>query len=160
MALWTSDEELFQLARQELFPAVVGDVMDKLGLLQQFLPPQIKPLAPAMVVIGRAMPVLEADVADIGADGPSNAFGLLFHALDDLKPDEVYICTGASPSYALWGGLMSTRARQLRSGRRRSQRLLPRYQRNPRAELPGLQLWRLCPGPGTPRQSRRLWRAD
>lgn len=113
MALWQSDEELFQLARQELFPAVVGDVMDKLGLLQQFLPPQIKPLAPAMVVIGRAMPVLEADISDIGADGPGNPFGLLFHALDDLKPDEVYICTGASPSYALWGGLMSTRARQL-----------------------------------------------
>ncbi len=110
MALWQSDEELFQLARQELFPAVVGDVMDKLGLLQQFLPPQIKPLDAKMVVIGRAMPVLEAD---IGADGPSNPFGLLFHALDALKPDEVYICTGASPSYALWGGLMSTRARQL-----------------------------------------------
>jgi len=113
MALWQSDEELFQLARQEIFPAVVGDVMDKLGLLRQFLPPQIKPLAPKMVVIGRAMPVLEADIADIGADGPSNRFGLLFHALDALKPDEVYICTGASPSYALWGGLMSTRARML-----------------------------------------------
>lgn len=115
MALWQSDEELFQLARQELFPAVVGDVMDKLGLLRQFLPPQIKPLDPAMVVIGRAMPVLEADIADIGTDGPSNSFGLLFHALDSLKPDEVYICTGASPSYALWGGLMSTRARQLKA---------------------------------------------
>jgi len=113
MALWNSDEELFQLARRELFPAVVGDVMDKLGLLQQFLPPQIKPLDPKMIVIGRAMPVLEADIAEIGADGPGDAFGLLFHALDSLKRDEVYICTGASPSYALWGGLMSTRARML-----------------------------------------------
>lgn len=113
MALWKSDEELFQLARRELFPAVVGDVMDKLGLLQQFLPPQIKPLDPKMIVIGRAMPVLEADIADIGEDGPSNAFGLLFHALDNLKRDEVYICAGASPSYALWGGLMSARARML-----------------------------------------------
>ena len=113
MALWKTDEELFQLARQELFPAVVGDVMDKLGLLQQFLPPRIKPLDPKMVVIGRAMPVLEADIEDIRADGPSNDFGLLFHALDSLKPDEVYVCTGASPSYALWGGLMSTRARLL-----------------------------------------------
>ncbi len=113
MTLWQSDDELFQLARQELFPAVVGDVMDKLGLLRQFLPPQIQPLAPKMVVIGRAMPVLEADIADIGAEGPAQPFGLLFHALDNLKPNEVYICTGASPSYALWGGLMSTRARML-----------------------------------------------
>jgi hypothetical protein len=27
--LWQSDSELFQLARRELFTAVVGDVMDK-----------------------------------------------------------------------------------------------------------------------------------
>jgi hypothetical protein len=32
----------------------------------------------------------------------------LFEALDSLKPHEAYICSGASPRYALWGGLMST----------------------------------------------------
>jgi regulator of RNase E activity RraA len=37
----------------------------------------------------------------------------MFRALDDLKPNEVYLTTGASPTYALWGGLMSTRARRL-----------------------------------------------
>ena len=111
MALWQSDAELFALARAELFPAVVGDVMDKLGLLHQFLAPQIQPLAPSMVVIGRAMTVLEEDLADGGSD--ANRFGLMFEALDAMQADEVYICTGASPSYALWGGLMSTRARLL-----------------------------------------------
>ncbi|HWW42702.1 RraA family protein, partial [Pedobacter sp.] len=40
-------------------------------------------------------------------------FGLMLEALDDLKRNEVYICTGASPSYALWGELMSVRATQL-----------------------------------------------
>jgi len=30
-----------------------------------------------------------------------------------LEKNEVYICTGASPRYALWGGLMSTRAMRL-----------------------------------------------
>jgi len=30
-----------------------------------------------------------------------------------LQKGEVYICTGASPRYALWGELMSTRARAL-----------------------------------------------
>ena len=40
-------------------------------------------------------------------------FGLMLEALDDLKPGEVYICTGSSPSYALWGELMSTRATKL-----------------------------------------------
>jgi regulator of RNase E activity RraA len=118
MKLWSSDEELFELARRELFTAVVGDVMDKLGLYHQFLPPQIKPLRDDMTVIGRAMPVLEADV--FGESLPSSAnplmsqpFGLMFQALDDLKPGEVYICSGSSPRYALWGELMSARAIRL-----------------------------------------------
>jgi regulator of RNase E activity RraA len=34
----------------------------------------------------------------------------MLEALDDLKPNEVYICTGGSPRYALWGELMSIRA--------------------------------------------------
>jgi len=118
MPLWNSDEELFAIAKKELFPAVVGDVMDKLDLQRQFLPPRIKPLAASMVLIGRAMPVLEADIAGASIPSDRNAwlgqpFGLMFHALDDLRAHEVYICTGGSPSYALWGGLMSTRARQL-----------------------------------------------
>ena len=62
MHAWPSDAEMFAAARQELFPAVVGDVMDKMGLLHQFLPSAIRPLQDDMVVLGRAMPVLEADV--------------------------------------------------------------------------------------------------
>lgn len=42
-------------------------------------------------------------------------FGMMFEALDDMKEDEVYICTGSSPNYALWGGLMSTRAIKLKT---------------------------------------------
>jgi regulator of RNase E activity RraA len=118
MRLWSSDEELFALARRELFTAVVGDVMDTMGLRQQFLPPQITPLHDAMVTIGRALPVLEADiVADAGPrvaeSGVDGRFGLMFRALDDLRPGEVYVCTGGSPRYALWGELMSTRALKL-----------------------------------------------
>jgi regulator of RNase E activity RraA len=71
-----------------------------------------------MVAVGRAMPVLEADVFAAQVDGSQNrlmakSFGLMLEALDDLKPDEIYICTGASPTYALWGELMSVRALKL-----------------------------------------------
>jgi regulator of RNase E activity RraA len=111
----TTDEELFKSARRELFSAVIGDVMDKLGFQHQFLPPAVMPLDRAMVVCGRAMTVLEADCFDEAVDGSHNPisarpFGLMLEALDDLKTDEVYICTGASPSYALWGELMTVRA--------------------------------------------------
>ncbi len=117
MKLWTSNKDLFELMRRSLFSAVVGDVMDKMDLQRQFLPPRIKPLHSDMIVAGRAMTVLEADIAgETGDDGnapKSPAFGLMFRALDDLKPDEVYLCAGASPTYALWGELMSTRAMRL-----------------------------------------------
>ncbi len=107
--LWKNDSELFTLARTELFTAVVGDVMDKLNLRRQFLPPEIQPLAPDMVTIGRAMTVLEADFFEEG----EKPFGVMLEALDDLKTNEVYVCTGASLRYALWGELMSLRASKL-----------------------------------------------
>ncbi len=114
--LWANDEELFALARKELFTAVVGDVMDKLNLRQQFLPPQIQPLERQMMAIGRALTVLEADFFEELAVGhspmSSKPFGLMLEALDDLKKNEIYVCTGASPSYALWGELMSLRAQR------------------------------------------------
>jgi len=118
--IWENDSELFKLAKEELFTALVGDVLDKMGYLHQFLPPEVKPLDHKMVVIGRAMPVLEADVF---AEQVSNTkfevmhkpFGLMFQALDQMQEDEVYICTGASSTYALWGGLMSTRALKLKA---------------------------------------------
>ena len=121
MKIWQSDEELFEIARKELFTAVVGDVMDKIGLQTQFLPPQVRPLRANMVTIGRAMTVLEADVYDAQTETRENQrnpllakpFGLMLEALDDLKPNEVYVCSGASPKYALWGELMSTRALKL-----------------------------------------------
>jgi regulator of RNase E activity RraA len=101
-----NDAELFRSIKRELFSAVIGDVMDKIGLLHQFLPPSIQPLAPDMVAVGRAMPVLEADCFDDGG----KPFGLMLEALDDLQPNEIYLCTGGSPRYACWGELMSTRA--------------------------------------------------
>jgi 4-hydroxy-4-methyl-2-oxoglutarate aldolase len=33
----------------------------------------------------------------------SKPFGLMFYAFDDPEPNEVYVCTGASPRYAFGG---------------------------------------------------------
>ena len=120
MRLWNTDDELFKIIQQELFTCVVGDVMDKLHLLHQFLPPQIQPLRQDMIVIGRAMPVLSVDVFEERVLGTANKlmekpFGLMLEALDDLRPGEVYVNTGSSPRNALWGELMSIRARKLGS---------------------------------------------
>jgi regulator of RNase E activity RraA len=111
----SDDTELFETVRTRLFTAVIGDVMDAQGLTRQFLPPSIRAISSTMSVVGRAMPVLEADcVGDaVAHTGRTDGFGLMFRALDDLKPGEVYVCAGAAPRFALWGGLMSTRARRL-----------------------------------------------
>jgi hypothetical protein len=61
MNAWTHDAELFALMREKLFPAVIGDILDTMGLLHQFLPAHIRPLRPEMVIVGRAMPVLESN---------------------------------------------------------------------------------------------------
>lgn len=108
--LWQDDKELFTLMRARLFTAVVGDILDSLGFLHQFLPATIQPLRDDMVVAGRAMPVLDIDAEEKAGDKP---FGLMLEALDDLQPHEVYLATGGSPTYALWGELMSTRAMHL-----------------------------------------------
>jgi regulator of RNase E activity RraA len=114
------DEDTFRLLKDELFTAVVGDVLDVMGYRRQFLPAAIGPLQREMKIAGRAMPVLEADIFDEGtaaSAGPlaRKPFGIMLEALDDLKPGEVYIASGSSFCYALWGGLMSTRAQHLKA---------------------------------------------
>jgi regulator of RNase E activity RraA len=64
------------------------------------------------------MPVLSVDVFEERIPGTANPllakpFGLMLEALDDLRPNEVYINTGSSPRNALWGEMMSTRAMKL-----------------------------------------------
>lgn len=119
MIEWKTDRELFEIMKRELYSAVIGDILDKMGYLHQFLPWRIQPLAQDMTVAGRAMPVLEADAFEELSDGANpvmkKPFGLMLEALDDLKEDEVYICTGASPSYALAGELMCTRMQILKA---------------------------------------------
>lgn len=114
MKIWNSEDELFSLMRRELYTAVIGDIMDTKGHIHQFLSPRIRPLNEKMIIVGRAMTVLEVDIEKITdrqlLDKP---FGLMLEALDDLKKNEIYICTGASDNYALWGELMATRAKKL-----------------------------------------------
>jgi regulator of RNase E activity RraA len=115
-AAYQDDDQLFRLVETELFVAVVGDVMDTLGLTHQFLPPVFRPVDEATRLVGRAMPVLEADFFATSETTSGNnplmkrPFGLMFEALDSLRPGEIYVATGASRRYALWGELMSTRA--------------------------------------------------
>jgi regulator of RNase E activity RraA len=112
--IFKDDPSLFKTMRQYLFTAVVGDIMDQLGFTHQFLSPAIRPLRDDMVIVGRAMPVQEVDIYDSNREmAEKKPFGLMLEALDDLKENEVYLASGGDVPYALWGELMSYRARKL-----------------------------------------------
>lgn len=116
---FADDTALFAAMRDKLFTAVVGDILDTMGLMHQFLPPHIRALRDDMAILGRAMPVLEADYFGASENGHSplsaKPFGVMFEALDSLREHEVYVASGSSPRYALWGELMATRAIHLKA---------------------------------------------
>ena len=102
----SNDQERFDLVNERLYTAVLGDVLDTLGYYHQFLPPQIRGMLPEMRLVGRAMPVLIADVF-----GPQpKPFGLLTEALDDLQSGEVYIARGCTQPAAMWGEILTATA--------------------------------------------------
>jgi 4-hydroxy-4-methyl-2-oxoglutarate aldolase len=92
---------------EELYTAVVGDVLDQLGRTHQFLPPAIQPVSPQLRLVGRAMPVLIADVYD----GGGQPFGRLTEALDQLGPGEVYLAATGKAQCAAWGEILTATAR-------------------------------------------------
>ena len=122
MARWKNETEMLELIRENLYTPVVGDILDQMGYKHQFLPAPIRPLISQvpyqdyvprdeeknlrMKVAGFAMTVLENDVFD----APKKPFGYMTEALDDLKPNEIYVATGARHS-ALWGELLTASAK-------------------------------------------------
>jgi regulator of RNase E activity RraA len=102
-----ADEELFKIIREQLFTAVIGDILDVERRWRQFLPQPIKPLRQEHRLIGRAMPVQILEVT-----GPQlRPFGLLTDALDSLQPGEIYLATGGPMNCAAWGEIMTATAR-------------------------------------------------
>ena len=73
---FSNDAEMFAAMKRDLlFTAVVGDILDTMGLLHQFLPPRLRPVRDDMVVLGRALPVLEADHFGASVAGAEPADG-------------------------------------------------------------------------------------
>lgn len=123
MKQWRDDAERFALMKEKLYTPVVGDILDQMGYKHQFLPAAIRPLAAQVPVepyklpgeetdqrlklAGYACTVLENDVYEYPKQKP---FGYLTEALDDLRPNEIYIATGAHNS-ALWGELLTASAK-------------------------------------------------
>src|SRR3954471_20600251 len=107
MSARDDDNQRFDLIRRELYTPVVGDVLDDLGFVHQFLPPQVQPMREEMRVVGRAMPVLMIDV--FGKQ--KQPFGKLTEALDQLQPGEIYLAGGGEMRCAYWGEILTATAK-------------------------------------------------
>lgn len=102
-----TDNEIFDLFRAELYTPVVGDILDTLGCVHQFLPQPIQPMLTAMKLVGRAMPVLMIDVYGEQAQ----PFGKLTEALDQLESGDIYLASGGEMRCAYWGEILTATAR-------------------------------------------------
>ena len=108
MMEWENDTELFELISSALYTAVVGDVLDTLGLYYQFLPQAVRPLREHMRLAGRAMPVRIATVEGV----QQRPFGKMTGALDQLQPGEIYLAAGGVMNCAAWGEIMTATAKK------------------------------------------------
>jgi 4-hydroxy-4-methyl-2-oxoglutarate aldolase len=95
-------------ALSTLNAAVLSDVLDSLGLMQQAMKPFLRPLDETLQLIGRArtglyMPVYEQRAGE-------NPYEVEIALVDDLQPGDVVVlaCNGPTDRIAPWGELLST----------------------------------------------------
>jgi 4-hydroxy-4-methyl-2-oxoglutarate aldolase len=93
---------------RKLNAAVLSDVLDSLGLMNQAMRPFMRPLDDDSQLIGRARTGLYMPVYQHLAG--ENPYEVEIALVDDLKPDDVVVlaCNGPTQRIAPWGELLST----------------------------------------------------
>jgi 4-hydroxy-4-methyl-2-oxoglutarate aldolase len=95
--------------RVHLFASVLSDCLDAVGVMDQALPPRIRPLDEASVMVGRARTAqfMEVDHHEPG----TNPYELEIALIDSLARDEIPVFACSNPTrVAPWGELLSTAA--------------------------------------------------
>ncbi len=93
---------------RNLNAAVLSDVLDSLGLMNQAMRPFMRPLDDNSQLIGRARTGLYMPVYQHVAG--ENPYEVEIALVDDLKPNDVVVlaCNGPTQRIAPWGELLST----------------------------------------------------
>jgi regulator of RNase E activity RraA len=105
-----SEASMLQSIARDLYTAVLSDVLDELGYRDQAMPPSIRPLDDALVMVGRARTGAYREVYSVVPG--DNPYALEIALVDDLKPGDVAVLgCGGSTRIAPWGELLSTAAR-------------------------------------------------
>jgi regulator of RNase E activity RraA len=98
----------FNALKKDLYAAVLSDVLDGFGLMNQAMRPFIRPLDESLVLFGRARTGLYMNAYSV-AEG-ENPYEVEIALVDDLKPGDVAVldCGGPTERIAPWGELLST----------------------------------------------------
>jgi regulator of RNase E activity RraA len=98
----------FKQLKQQLYSAVLSDVMDDLGLMHQAMRPFVRPIDDTLVTMGHARTGLFVDTYSV-RDG-ENPYAVEIALLDDLKTDDLPVlsCNGPTNRIAPWGELLTT----------------------------------------------------
>jgi len=96
--------------REQLFTAVLSDCLDQVGVTKQALPPRIRPLDDASVMVGRARTAAYMEV--YAATPGENPYELEIALVDGLQRDEIPVFACSNPQrVGPWGELLSTAAK-------------------------------------------------
>jgi regulator of RNase E activity RraA len=100
----------YPLLAQQLYTAVLSDVLDSLGCMHQAMRPFMRPLDDALAFMGPARTGLYMPTYQV-REG-ENPYELEMRLIDDLEPGEVAVlaCGGPTERIAPWGELLSTAA--------------------------------------------------
>jgi 4-hydroxy-4-methyl-2-oxoglutarate aldolase len=93
-----------------LYTAVLSDVLDELGFMNQALKPFVRPLDEALVICGPARTGLYRKVHHV--EPGRNPYEIEMDLIDGLRPGEVAVlaCDGPTDRIAPWGELLTTAA--------------------------------------------------
>lgn len=95
---------------ERLFAAVLSDALDAVGVRDQAMKPQIRPIDELLKLCGRARTGIYMETAHV--DEHENPYELEIAIVDDLKPGDVAVfACGGSSRIAPWGSLLSTAPR-------------------------------------------------
>jgi regulator of RNase E activity RraA len=108
MPEFATERDMFDLMAQKLAASVISDILDSLGFRDQVMRASIRPLYPEARVVGRAMPVLYAEVFEV----PEKPYQMEMEVVDSLRADDVLVAYAPiTAKAALWGGILSAAAR-------------------------------------------------
>lgn len=101
--------KIASVVRDELYVAALSDVLDDMGLFDQVLTANIRPLDRNAKLTGFARTGVYREVYHVG--DPAELYRLEIALIDDLRPLDVPVLTcGGSKRIGPWGELLSTAA--------------------------------------------------